>query len=101
MLPAGEQVALFYGSGNRDEDVFAEPWRFDVTRDPNRHLGFGWAEHYCLGSHLARASIAALLDQLADRVEVLERAGAPDQVASSFVVGRKSLPARYRIRPAA
>lgn len=97
----GDRLALFYASANRDETVFDDPDRFDIGRDPNRHLGFGWAEHYCLGSHLARASITALLDQLADRVEVLERAGDPRQVASSFVVGRKSLPARYRIRPAA
>ena len=99
-MQRGQRLALFYASANRDETVFEDPERFDIGRDPNRHLGFGWAEHYCLGSHLARASIAALLDQLADRVEVLERAGDPDQVASSFVVGRKTLPARYRIRPA-
>lgn len=100
-LKAGDRLALFYASGNRDETVFEDPDRFDIARDPNRHLGFGWAEHYCLGSHLARASIAALLDQLAERVELLERAGDPSQVASSFVVGRKTLPVRYRIRPAA
>lgn len=100
-MKEGERLALFYASANRDETVFDDPEVFDIARDPNRHLGFGWAEHYCLGSHLARASITALLDQLADRVEVLERAGAPSQVASSFVVGRKALPARYRIRPAA
>jgi len=100
-LQRGQRLALFYASANRDETVFEDADRFDIGRDPNRHLGFGWAEHYCLGSHLARASIAALLDQLADRVDVLERAGDPDQVASSFVVGRKTLPARYRIRPAA
>jgi len=100
-IKAGERLALFYASANRDETVFDDPDRFDIGRDPNRHLGFGWAEHYCLGSHLARASITALLDQLADRVEVLERAGDASQVASAFVVGRKTLPARYVIRPAA
>ena len=99
-MTRGQRLALFYASANRDEVVFEEPDRFDIGRDPNRHLGFGWAEHYCLGSHLARASITALLDQLADRVEVLERSGDASQVASSFVVGRKTLPARYRIRPA-
>jgi cytochrome P450 len=100
-MKAGDRLALFYASANRDETVFDDPDRFDIARDPNRHLGFGWAEHYCLGSHLARASITALLDELADRVELLERAGDPSQVASSFVVGRKTLPVRYRIRPAA
>lgn len=100
-MEKGQRLALFYASANRDETVFEDPDRFDIARDPNRHLGFGWAEHYCLGSHLARASITALLDQLADRVDLLERVGDPAQVASSFVVGRKTLPARYRIRPAA
>ena len=94
---AGDGLALFYASANRDERVFDNPDTFDVGRSPNRHLGFGWAEHYCLGAHLARASIAALLEQMVKRVDVLERAGDPSQVASSFVVGRKTLPIRYRI----
>jgi cytochrome P450 len=96
-MKAGQNLALFYASANRDEAVFDDPLRFDVGRNPNRHLGFVWAEHYCLGAHLARASIAALLEQMARRVEVLEPAGSPRQVAASFVVGRKSLPIRYRI----
>jgi len=96
-LKAGQHLALFYAAANRDERVFENPNTFDVSRQPNRHLGFGWAEHYCLGAHLARASIKALLEQMAERVEVLERAGDPSQVMSSFVVGRKSLPIRYRI----
>ncbi|CAB4724931.1 MAG: cytochrome P450 [Actinobacteria bacterium] len=96
----GERLTLFYASANRDEDVFDEPFRFDVTRQPNRHLGFGWAEHFCLGAHLARASMHALVQELASRVELLEYAGAPTQTASSFVVGLKTLPVRYRIRPA-
>ena len=100
-LRTGDRLALFYASANRDEDVFAEPSRFDVTRHPNRHLGFGWAEHFCLGAHLARASIAALVAELAARVDDIELADQPRQIASSFVVGLKTLPVRYRIRPAA
>lgn len=96
-LKAGEGLALFYAAANRDERVFDRPNEFDVTRSPNRHLGFGWAEHYCLGAHLARASIAALLEQMVKRVETLERAGEPSHVASSFVVGPKTLPIRYSI----
>ena len=53
-MKAGQNLALFYASANRDESVFDDPLRFDVGRNPNRHLGFGWAEHYCLGAHLAR-----------------------------------------------
>lgn len=96
----GERLALFYASANRDDDVFDEPHRFDVTRQPNRHLGFGWAEHFCLGAHLARASQLALVRELAARVDTLEYAAPPTQIASSFVVGLKTLPVRYRIRPA-
>ena len=93
----GDMFALFYASANRDEEVFDDPYRFDVGRSPNRHLGFGWAEHYCLGAHLARASIKALLEQLATRVEWMEPAGQADYVASSFVVGPKHLPVRYQL----
>jgi cytochrome P450 len=89
--------ALFYASANRDAEVFDDPDRFDVGRTPNRHLGFGWAEHYCLGAHLARASIKALLEEMAARVELMEPAGEADYVASSFVVGPKHLPVRYKI----
>jgi cytochrome P450 len=93
----GDALALFYNSANRDETVFEDPYQFDIARSPNRHLGFGWAEHYCLGAHLARASIVALLEQIRDRVELLEPAGNPTWTSSSFVVGLKHLPVRYRI----
>jgi cytochrome P450 len=93
----GDMFALFYASANRDPEVFDDPDRFDVGRNPNRHLGFGWAEHYCLGAHLARASIKALLEQLVERMESMERIGDADYVASSFVVGPKHLPIRYRV----
>jgi cytochrome P450 len=96
-IKEGDMFALFYASANRDIEVFDDPHRFDVGRTPNRHLGFGWAEHYCLGAHLARASIKALLEQLATRMEWMEPAGEADYVASSFVVGPKKLPVRYKI----
>ncbi|MDW3219744.1 MAG: cytochrome P450 [Acidimicrobiales bacterium] len=96
-ITKGDRFGLFYASANRDAEVFDDPDRFDIGRSPNRHLGFGWAEHYCLGAHLARASIAALLEQLAARMESMEPAGDPAYVASSFVVGPKHLPIRYKI----
>ncbi|MCB0994862.1 MAG: cytochrome P450 [Acidimicrobiales bacterium] len=99
-ISAGERLVLFYASANRDEEVFDRPFTFDITRQPNRHLGFGWAEHFCLGAHLARASITALVNELSARVETLEFVEPPRQIASSFVVGLKTLPVRYRIRPA-
>jgi cytochrome P450 len=97
-IRAGENLALFYASANRDEDVFEDPFRFDVTRHPNRHLGFGTGEHFCLGAHLARASIRALLEELGARVERLEPAGDRSWIHASFVVGLKTLPVRYKIR---
>ena len=99
-IRAGDDLALFYASANRDDEVFEEPFRFDITRQPNPHLGFGTGEHFCLGAHLARASIRALLAELGARVERCEPAGEPSQIHASFVVGLKSLPVRYAIRPA-
>ena len=100
-LRAGEDLVMFYGSANRDEDVFEDPFAFDITRHPNRHLAFGTGEHFCLGAHVARLSSRALFLELARRVETLEPAGEPTHIASSFITGLKSLPVRYKLRPAA
>ena len=97
-LRKGENLVLFYASANRDENVFQDPYSFRVDRDPNPHLAFGIGEHFCLGTHLARQSQRALLRELVARVDHLELAGEPAQIASSFVVGLKSLPVRYRLR---
>ncbi|NNL66027.1 MAG: cytochrome P450 [Myxococcales bacterium] len=93
----GQKLALFYASANRDEDVFERPFDFDVARHPNRHLGFGIGEHFCLGANLARQSSRALFAELIARLEEVELAGPPEYVASSFVTGIKHLPIRYRI----
>jgi len=97
----GEQLAMFYASANRDPDVFERPDEFDITRSPNRHLGFGTGEHFCLGAHVARMSMRALFRELATRIETIEPAGDPTWIESSFVVGLKTLPIRYKVRPAA
>jgi cytochrome P450 len=94
----GDPLVLWYASANRDEDVFDEPFRFRIDRDPNPHLGFGYGEHFCLGAHLARRSQRALFAELARRVESLELAGEPQWIQSAFVVGLKHLPLRYRLR---
>jgi hypothetical protein len=96
-IAKGDWLVLFYASANRDEDVFDEPFRFRIDRDPNRHLGFGHGEHFCLGSHLARRSQRALFAELSRRLEHVELTGKPEWIASSFVVGYKHLPIRYRI----
>lgn len=97
----GDHLILFYASGNRDEAVFDDPFRFRIDRDPNPHVGFGYGEHFCLGSHLARRSQRALFAELARRLEHVELAGEPRWIQSSFVVGLKHLPIRYRIAKAA
>jgi cytochrome P450 len=89
---AGDKVVLFYYSANRDEAVFSDPDRFDITRTPNPHVGFGAAgPHYCLGAHLARRELNVMLRELLTRVPDIT-AGEPDRLLSSFINGIKRLP---------
>ena len=97
-IKAGEELALFYCSANRDEDVFKDPFTFDIGRSPNRHLGFGWAEHYCLGAHLAKASMKALTEEMVRRIEWMEPNGERTFISSNFVVGLKTLPVKYKLK---
>ncbi|HEX7097070.1 MAG TPA: cytochrome P450, partial [Acidimicrobiales bacterium] len=97
-IKAGDKLILFYASANRDEDVFDDPFTFRIDRDPNRHLGFGIGEHFCLGAHLARMSQRALFREFARRVEWIEPTAEPTWITSSFVVGFKHVPVRYRIK---
>jgi cytochrome P450 len=92
-LSAGDKVLLFYNSANRDEDVFTDPFVFDVGRSPNDHYGFGApGPHFCLGAHLARREISVTWRQLLNRVPSIHATGAPAQLLSSFINGIKSLP---------
>ena len=100
-LREGENLVLFYSSANRDEAVFEDPFTFRVDRKPNPHLAFGIGEHFCLGAHLARRSQRALLAELVRRLDAIELAGDPERIHSSFVVGMKKLPLRYRVSAAA
>ena len=91
----GDKAILYYWSANRDEAVFAEPERFDITRSPNPHVAFGGAgPHFCLGAHLARREISAMLRELMTRVPDI-RAGEPDRLLSSFINGIKHLPCEF------
>jgi len=95
-LAEGDKVLLFYNSANRDEEVFEDPFRFDVLRDPNPHLGFGAAgPHFCLGAHLARREIRVLFRELFRRLPDVEATAEPDRLRSSFVNGIKHLPCAY------
>ena len=97
-IRAGDSVALFYASANRDEDIFADPYVFRLDRDPNPHLGFGVGEHFCLGAHLARLDLKVFWRQFAERFEMIELGGPIQRLHASFVGGPKHLPVRYRIR---
>jgi methyl-branched lipid omega-hydroxylase len=91
----GDKAVLFYYSANRDEAVFADPERFDITRSPNPHVGFGAAgPHFCLGAHLARRELTVMLRELLTRVPDIT-AGEPDRLLSSFVNGIKHLPCQF------
>jgi cytochrome P450 len=97
-IAKGESVYLAYVSGNRDEDVFSEPFRFDVGRDPNKHVAFGYGVHFCLGAALARMEMNSLFTELIPRLESIELTGAPELAATTFVGGLKHLPIRYSLR---
>jgi cytochrome P450 len=94
-FPEGSKFVLFYGAANRDPDVFADPHRFDLSRDPNPHVGFGSrGPHFCLGAHLARREIGVAFRAFFDALPDLEVSGEPARLQSSFVNGLKRLPAR-------
>ncbi len=95
----GDWLLLSYQSANRDERVFADPFTFDVTRpDADKHLGFGFGRHYCLGAHLARLEIRALFKELLPRLESIEPSGEPAHTASILVSGPKRLPVTYSFK---
>jgi cytochrome P450 len=97
-IAAGESLLLSYVSANRDEEVFADPFRFDVGRDPNKHLAFGYGVHFCLGAALARMEVSSFFAELLPRLKSIELNGDPETVATTFVGGLKHLPVRYSLR---
>jgi cytochrome P450 len=98
LLPAGEKVVLFYNSANRDEDAFEDPWRFDVTREPNRHVGFGGGgPHYCLGASLARTQLRSLFGEMMRVIPDIE-AGEPELLRSAFIHGVKRMDCSFTPR---
>ena len=92
---AGEKVSIWYISANRDERVFKEPFKFDISRSPNEHIAFGGGgPHFCLGASLARMEINILLEEMVTRVKSIEAAGEPQRLRSNFINGIKHLPVR-------
>ena len=95
-LRAGERVVVFYGSANRDEEIFDRPDEFDIARDPNPHVAFGaGGPHLCLGMHVARVELAVMFRELLMRMPHIESAGPIERMHSSFIAGIHSMPVRY------
>jgi cytochrome P450 len=93
-IAAGDKVAVYYISANRDEDVFPDPHRFDIHRSPNPHLSFGIATHFCLGVHLARLEGRVFIEELLRRFSHIELTGEPTRVRSNLNNALKALPVR-------
>lgn len=92
----GQRVGLFYASANHDEDVFADPFRFDITRSPNPHVAFGGhGAHYCIGANLARQEVRLMFEALADLAPDIDKTGSPARLRSGWINGIKALPVTY------
>ncbi|MEV8516949.1 cytochrome P450 [Dactylosporangium sp. NPDC051484] len=99
-IRAGDAVVVWYGSANRDREIFEEPFTFDVRRHPNRHLTFGSGAHYCVGFAVARMTLRTLFEELFATFDKIELAGEVTHIASNFVAGITSLPVAARTRGA-
>jgi cytochrome P450 len=91
-IRAGDAVAMYYTSANRDEDVFDDAQRFDIRRTPNKHLSFGQAEHFCVGVHLARLEGRIFFEELLRRFPLIEMSGEPRRLRSNLNNSLKALP---------
>jgi cytochrome P450 len=98
-IRAGDWVVIWIASANRDEEVFPDPFRFDVGRNPNEHLAFTYGEHYCLGANLARLELRVMLEEILRRMPDVELAGPVQRLRSNFVAGIKHMPVRFTPRP--
>jgi methyl-branched lipid omega-hydroxylase len=95
-IKAGDKVVLWYNSGNRDDTKFDNPYKFDVLRSPNEHMGFGaGGPHFCLGAHLARREITVMFREIFNRLPNLQISGPPDMLQSQFIHGIKRMPCSF------
>ncbi|MGW2636935.1 cytochrome P450 [Streptomyces sp. NPDC001348] len=93
-ISEGDSVVVWLGSANRDETVFPDPYRFDVRREPNRHVAFGTGAHRCIGAPMARLALKVFFDEVLRNVERFEAAGPVEHLASNFIAGIRRLPVR-------
>jgi len=91
----GDRVVLWFPSANRDEEVFANPYTFDIRRTPNEHLAFSKGEHFCAGAHLARLELRLMLQALLKRTKQIELNGKVERLRSNFLAGIKQMPVRF------
>jgi cytochrome P450 len=95
----GDKVVMYFGAANRDPEQFDRPDALDLSRDPNEHIAFGGGPHVCLGQHLARIEIDAILAEVLTRMKKLEIVAPPEWLASTFISGPKSLNVRFEPGP--
>jgi cholest-4-en-3-one 26-monooxygenase len=93
-ISAGDQLATWLPSANRDEEIFEEPYRFDIGRMPNEQIAFGKGEHFCAGAHLARLELRLMLDSILAQVDKFELTGPVERLQSNLVAGIKHMPVR-------
>jgi cytochrome P450 len=96
-IAKGDWLMLCYASGNRDEEVFDDPFTFQVDRKPNKQVAFGYGGHVCLGQHLARMEMRILFEELLPRLKSISRDGEATMTQAFFVNGPKKLPVRYEM----
>ena len=97
-IRAGDPVSVWLGSAKGDERAFPDPYKFDITRRPNRHLAFGVGPHYCIGSGLATFARGIFLDELLESVQHCEQVAPAQHLHSNFVAGFKHMPIRFTPR---
>jgi cholest-4-en-3-one 26-monooxygenase len=102
LIKAGDRVGMYYAAANFDPDVFEDPHKFDITRDPNPHLGFGGTgAHYCIGANLARMEMNLIFNAIADVLPDLSLLGDPERLRSGWLNGIKKMPMTYQNCPVA
>jgi cytochrome P450 len=98
-IKEGDKVVMYFGSANRDPAKFANPDKLDLQRTPNEHIAFGTGAHACLGQHIARIEIDAIITEVLARMDKMEVAGEPEWLPSSFISGPKKMPVRFKPGP--
>jgi len=96
-IKAGDRVGLYYAAANFDPEVFENPYTFDITRDPNPHLGFcGTGAHYCISANLARLEMNLIFNAIADVLPDISIIGEPSRLRSGWLHGVKEIPVAYK-----